>query len=335
MAGRRTNLGLLVLVPAALGTGGLAFALGTGWGRWATGAHAVAGFGVVVLTPWKSVIVRRGLRRPRRARLASLALGALVVVALVSGLAHSTGLATTAGPVSAMQVHVAAALLAVPFFAAHLVTRRQPVQRTDLSRRHLLRLGVLAAASTVAYAAVEATARLGGLPGGRRRFTGSLPRAPFEPADLPVTQWLDDRVQEIDAARWRLRVSSDGRTREWTYAELLGFDDRMAATLDCTGGWSSRQEWRGVLLSRLVPPHAEARSLTVRSRTGYTRRFPLRDAPHLLVATHLGDVPLTAGHGFPARLVAPGRRGFWWVKWLDSVEAGPRPWWAQLPFPAS
>jgi DMSO/TMAO reductase YedYZ molybdopterin-dependent catalytic subunit len=37
--------------------------------------------------------------------------------------------------------------------------------------------------------------------------------------------------------------------------------------------------------------------------------------------------------GFPARLVAPGRRGFWWVKWVVSVEVDPAPWWRQPPFP--
>jgi DMSO/TMAO reductase YedYZ molybdopterin-dependent catalytic subunit len=32
----------------------------------------------------------------------------------------------------------------------------------------------------------------------------------------------------------------------------------------------------------------------------------------LLLATRVGGAPLEPRHGFPARLVAPGRRGFWW-----------------------
>jgi len=71
----------------------------------------------------------------------------------------------------------------------------------------------------------------------------------------------------------------------------------------------------------------------VHSQTGYARRFPIRDLDSLLLATEVEGSPLSAGHGFPARLVAPGRRGFWWVKWVDLIEVDDRPWWIQLPFP--
>jgi DMSO/TMAO reductase YedYZ molybdopterin-dependent catalytic subunit len=63
-----------------------------------------------------------------------------------------------------------------------------------------------------------------------------------------------------------------------------------------------------VRLDRLLDP-AAGESIVVRSITGYSRRFPRSDAPGLLIATLVGDAPLSAGHGAPARLVAPGRRG--------------------------
>ena len=71
----------------------------------------------------------------------------------------------------------------------------------------------------------------------------------------------------------------------------------------------------------------------VRSVTGFWVRLPVRDLDHLLLATAVGGEPLTAGHGFPLRLVAPGRRGYWWVKWVRRVEVVDSPWWLQPPVP--
>ena len=34
-----------------------------------------------------------------------------------------------------------------------------------------------------------------------------------------------------------------------------------------------------------------------------------------------------------AEIGAPGRRGFWWVKWVVAVEVSDRPPWRQPPFP--
>ena len=332
MGPRRTNLALLIVLVAALATGALAFAAGTGWGRPVVLAHGLAGLAVLVLAPWKSVVVRRGLaRRSGPGRWASVAFGVLVLVAVAAGLAHATGAAARLGPVSAMQVHVGAALAAVPLLAWHLVARGGArARRTDLSRRALLRAGAVAGGAGLLLLAVESATRLAGLPGAGRRFTGSLPLT--DPARIPVTQWLDDRVQVLDPAAWRLRVTAGDTTRDWTYAELAAFGDRVEAVLDCTGGWYARAVWEGARLDRLLPPGVRG-SVVVTSATGYRRRLPLADAGGLLLATRLAGRPLGAGHGFPARLVAPGRRGFWWVKWVVSVDLDPAPWWRQPPFP--
>ena len=178
----------------------------------------------------------------------------------------------------------------------------------DLSRRQLLRAGALAGASAVAYAALEGAFALASLPGARRRFTGSHERSSFEPAGMPVTQWLDDGVPDVDASGWRLEVAGGGSGRAWSYDELAAFSDRLEAVLDCTGGWWSTQEWEGVLLSRLVGDR-DGRSIAVTSRTGYGRRFPMADGGRLLLAVRVGGRPLSAGHGFPARIVAPAGGG--------------------------
>ena len=56
------------------------------------------------------------------------------------------------------------------------------------------------------------------------------------------------------------------------------------------------------------------------SVTGYRWSLPLSEAEDAVLATHVGGERLPHGHGAPARLLASGRRGFQWVRWVTRVE---------------
>ena len=326
--GARTNLALLGVLAAAFLTGWIAFAFATAPARWSLVLHAVSGVAIVLLLPWKSMIARRGLGRPRPGRWASIVLGALVIVSIAAGLVHSSGLLLAAGPLTAMDVHVGAAIAAVPFAIWHVAARRIRLRRADLSRRSFLRGSVTLAGAAAAYGSMEALFRVGGLAGASRRFTGSYEAGSFAPDLMPVSSWMFDSIPRIDAGIWSLRAGG----KEWTYGEVSSFDDRLTATLDCTGGFYSTQDWSGARLDRLVGAE-RGQTLLVVSSTGYDRRFPIGEANRLLLATRFGGAPLDAGHGFPARLVASDRRGFWWVKWVVAIEVEDLPYWWQSPFP--
>jgi Oxidoreductase molybdopterin binding domain len=330
---RWTNLALFVLLGLAFTTGWVAFFYGTAPSRASLILHAASGYAIVALTPWKAVIAARGIQRRRPGWWASLVFTGLVIASIAAGVLHSTGLLTGVGAISAMEVHVGAALAAIPFVFWHVIARRIPVRAVDLSRRSLLRAGSLLAGAGLAYGAGEAAVRLFRLPGSQRRFTGSYEVGSLQAVQLPVTSWMFDAVPAVDPATWRLTVKVGGVARAWTYDELLAFDDRVRAALDCTGGFYSTQDWSGVWVSRLLPADYSGESLHVRSATGYDRRFTFRDAGRLLVATRLGDMPLDPGHGFPVRLVAPDLRGYWWVKWVTTITVDQLPSWWQLPFP--
>ena len=330
---RWTNLALFVLLGLAFTTGWVAFFYGTAPSRASLILHAASGYGIIALTPWKAVIAARGIQRRRPGWWASLVFTGLVIASIAAGILHSTGLLTGVGAISAMEVHVGAALAAIPFVAWHVIARRIPVRAVDLSRRSLLRAGSLLAGAGLAYGAGEVALRLLRLPGSLRRFTGSYEVGSLQAAQLPVTQWMFDAVPMVEPATWRLTVQVGATIRQWTYEELLVFDDRVRATLDCTGGFYSTQDWSGVWLSRLLPAITAQASLHVRSLTGYDRRFAITDAGRLLVATRLGGMPLDPGHGFPVRLVAPDLRGYWWVKWVTTITIDELPSWWQLPFP--
>jgi DMSO/TMAO reductase YedYZ molybdopterin-dependent catalytic subunit len=315
MRGRLTNVALLWLLALAFASGWIAFELSGQAARAVLVLHAAAGVSMVLLVPWKSLVAKRGLRRPRPMRWASLVLAVGVLVSLAFGFLHSFG-RPDVGYLTAMDFHVGAALAVVPFVVWHVLARPAKLRPTDLSRRNFLKGAALLGASALGVAA---------LPGATRAPTGS-----FKATYAIPTQWMFDATPEIGADGWGLPVVG----RVWTYEELLAFTDRASVVLDCTGGWYSEQSWEGVWLQRLLPAAAMGRSsVNVRSVTGYNRRFPVAAAPLLLLATRLDGSLLDAGHGFPVRLVVPGQRGFAWVKWVAAVDAEDLPSWWQPPFP--
>jgi hypothetical protein len=257
---------------------------------------------------------------------------------VAAGVLHAVGVAgpwPALGGIAALQVHVAAAIVTAALVAVHAVGARQRPRRTDLGRRELLRTGALGLGAVALWGGLEGVLRLTGAPGGRRRATGSHERGTGDPGAMPVTQWLGDTVP--GRPRTSLEVVAGDRRVRLT-ADELDRGDEARALIDCTGGWYAVQDWRGVRLDRLLADVLPGDlpgggSVDVVSATGYRRRLPLSDAGSLLLATHVGGRPLSAGHGAPVRLVAPGRRGFWWVKWVAAVELSDQPWWSQSPFP--
>jgi Oxidoreductase molybdopterin binding domain len=324
-AGRRTNLALLIVLVGAFLSGWAAFAAGTAVpSRLATIGHGLLGLGVVALTPWKTVVVRRA----PALRLASLGLAAVIILCLTAGFVEVfAGYGLMAG-ISPIQVHVGAAFVAVPLLVWHLLRHpAQPPRRTDLGRRSLLRTAGFVAAVGAGYAALEGVGRLAGLPSARRIASGSHRIAPNA---IPATIWLLDRVPALATDH---RVLVDGVAVP--LSELAALAVPVKARLDCTSGWFADAEWSGVPVSALVEADrlSGATSIVVSSVTGYRRRFPVGDADSLWLATGFQGGPLTAGTGAPVRLVATHRRGFWWVKWVASVELSDAPAYAQSPFP--
>jgi DMSO/TMAO reductase YedYZ molybdopterin-dependent catalytic subunit len=315
MRGRLTNAALLCLLVLAFLSGWVAFELSGQPARATLVIHGAAGVAIVLLVPWKSLIAKRGLSRPRSMRWASLVVLAGVLVSLAFGFLHSFG-RPDVGYLTAMDFHVGAALAVMPFVLWHVLARPVKLRAADLSRRNFIKGAALLGASALGAVA---------LPGARRAPTGS-----FSAAYAIPTQWMFDVPPNVGIDAWSLNVAG----RRITYEELISFDDRVTAVLDCTGGWYSEQSWEGAWLQRLIPRGVSAgSSINVRSATGYSRRFAFDDAPRLLLATRLDGSTLDAGHGFPVRLVVPGQRGFTWVKWVVACDVEDVPAWWQPPFP--
>jgi DMSO/TMAO reductase YedYZ molybdopterin-dependent catalytic subunit len=326
--GRRVDLALGLLLLAAVLTGTAANTIGVNWPLDLIQLHAGAALAILLIAPWKYVVIRRGLNRPRRRRATkalSLTLAVFVLLTIGSGLLHSTGHAEFVGPLTLMQIHVGSAVGALCVLVAHFLIHAVRPRRADADRRALLRLTALAAGAAVATVAWDLAGAT------TRRFSGSVPKPALE-----VTNWFDDPIPHLDPATWTIQVGST--TLDLAAVTALPHE-QFTAVLDCTSGWYSAQQWEGVRLSAVLAAGGVAtsgpRSVEVRSTTGYARWFGTATLDDVWLVTRLAGEPLPYGHGFPARIVAPGRRGFWWVKWVASIQPSARPPWAQSFFPLS
>ena len=93
--------------------------------------------------------------------------------------------------------------------------------------------------------------------------------------------------------------------------------------LDCTSGWWSEQVWSGVGLLDVLHGAGlpgTATQIAVESVTGHRIELPVAELDDALLATHVGGEVLSPGHGYPMRLVVPGRRGYHWVKWVGRID---------------
>jgi DMSO/TMAO reductase YedYZ molybdopterin-dependent catalytic subunit len=146
---------------------------------------------------------------------------------------------------------------------------------------------------------------------------------------FPTSSWVADAPRPIDTQAWKLSLGGAvTMPRDFSYEELSAARDELEATLDCTGGFYSTHRWRGISVGHLLD-HAgldgDANYVSFISVTSYRWSLPLEEARLALLATHIEKDPLSHEHGFPLRLVAPGRRGFEWVKWITSIEVLSKP----------
>lgn len=321
------NSALLVLLVFQLVSGVLGLISGSIGFEWILRLHDLGGFAVLALLVWKSIIIVDVLNRIRRfdwQRVAFLFLALLLVLILATGLLWPISGYVSVSGFSLMTIHALQSLALVGLFLWHTFARRYVLKpRWTAGRRAFLRYAGIAVAGLVFWRAAEIAAAALALPGALRRFTGSYETGSHT-GNFPTVSWLFDDPAPVDTRQWSLTI--DGAVTQpliLTYADLI----QLAAasfteTIDCTGGWYSTQEWRGVALAHLFDTagiKATARSVTVEAVSGYWRRFSIQDARDFLLALDVAGDALSHSHGFPARLVAPGHRGFEWVKWVSHI----------------
>ena len=170
----------------------------------------------------------------------------------------------------------------------------------------------------------------------RGRAEKKVADAGFDPARLPPGQYLTEKwpvlhagsVPDTDLATWDFRVFGEVEspiTLSWEEFAALPKAENVQ-DIHCVTRWSRFDarfggvHWRE--LAKLVRPKPSARFVVAQAEQGFTSNVPLEflEDDLALLATEADGEPLTPEHGWPLRLVIPGKYFWKSAKWLRGIE---------------
>jgi DMSO/TMAO reductase YedYZ molybdopterin-dependent catalytic subunit len=161
--------------------------------------------------------------------------------------------------------------------------------------------------------------------------------AGYDAARLPPGQYLTEKwpvlhagsvAQYRDLTGWSLRVFGEVEEELELSWEQLSELPRTSNVQDihCVTRWSKFDtsfegvHWRE--LAKLARPKPTARFAIAHAEAGFTANVPLSflEQDDAILATHGDGELLTPDHGYPLRLVVPGKYFWKSAKWLRRIE---------------
>ena len=165
-----------------------------------------------------------------------------------------------------------------------------------------------------------------------RRVSVFAVRSGEGPLGVPINRTAAEAgvtAAAVDPAAWALTLSHAGTERTMTLGDLRAMEQvTHDLPIACVEGWSASASWTGVPLREVMaavgaPPGRDVRVVSAQTRGAFSRSLvpaQFADDPRTLVALRLNGQELTLDHGFPARIIAPGRPGVRQTKWVTSLE---------------
>jgi DMSO/TMAO reductase YedYZ molybdopterin-dependent catalytic subunit len=160
----------------------------------------------------------------------------------------------------------------------------------------------------------------------------------YDPARLPPGQYLtekwpvlhagDEATYPADLAGWDFTVSGEVHTPLTLTWEQLSELPRVEVTQDihCVTRWSRFDaSFEGIpwsAISELAGPRPAARFAMAHAEAGFTSNVPIEflEREGAILATHADGEPLSSEHGWPLRLIVPGKYFWKSAKWLRGIE---------------
>ncbi len=135
----------------------------------------------------------------------------------------------------------------------------------------------------------------------------------------------------VDAGSWRLRVGGEAENMlEFTYDEIKALPSReQYTTLQCIsnevgGDLISNALWRGFPLKDLLDmaqPRPGANFVAFKAADDFTQCLPLDFVMNesVMLVWQMNGETLPSKHGYPLRMIAPGKYGFKGPKWITEI----------------
>jgi len=133
--------------------------------------------------------------------------------------------------------------------------------------------------------------------------------------------------QHIDQDKYRLKITGlVDHPKSYTYDEVIQHpNSQKVLPLDCVEGWSVNILWEGVLVKDLIKEAGvdlKAKTVIFFAQDGYSTSFPLNYVMEndIMLAYKMNGLALPPERGFPFELVAEGKWGYKWIKWITKIE---------------
>ena len=135
-------------------------------------------------------------------------------------------------------------------------------------------------------------------------------------------------VQYINVSSYRLVVTGLVQNQTtYTYDDIVNNHTsyEKVVKLHCVEGWEVTALWQGVRVKDLLEEAGYDQSAQVvifYAQDGYTTSLPLSYIVdnNVMIAYKVNNVTLPAREGFPFQLVAEGKYGYKWIKWITRIE---------------
>jgi DMSO/TMAO reductase YedYZ molybdopterin-dependent catalytic subunit len=171
-------------------------------------------------------------------------------------------------------------------------------------------------------------------------------RQPFTPlpGETEATEYLGKKLtpiseqrnnalagtQVIDKDTYTLTVYGlVNKTLTLTYGDLQAYPQvSKLALLPCVEGWSFWAKWTGPALTSILDEagtQPEAKILIFYTADDPSEGYTSLDLSYIrekdiIIALRLNDITMPQDRGFPFQVVAQGKLGYKWAKWVTRIE---------------